>query len=300
MKRIQHKLALCLSVFLMLSLLTACSRAGQTGSASIPDASTVSASGPDASTPPGTQPKLPDVLEQVRGNVLDYSFKRNKGTGWSVFRIKSRLANRSNVGIMEVKYALTLRDKHGEELDEIIWSWKGQDTPIAPNGGVEDLAEGQTELSGKVKQIDLRVLEVVTEEERPPIHVPKAGEYLYQALSDPHIQEIEQNPPTSIKLWIDRGGAMNEAEITDSAEIDRLVEAFRRIRIHGETEEFVTDNYNGIAMTFADGESCFISLNLTNLEYNLYGNSHLYELDDFGDFWSLMNELTATVEDGYR
>lgn len=145
--------------------------------------------------------------------------------------------------------------------------------------------------------VRLSILSVKTAEELPPVHVPKAGEYLYQALDNEHVQNITGEMPVMFDLWIDRGGARSEGEITDPDTIRSLVDAFIKIRIREETDEFVTDNYNGFSMTFADGEQYSVSLNLYNLEYNIYGTYHIYRLGDFAEFWNLM--ILLTEDTGY-
>ena len=59
----------------------------------------------------------------------------------------------------------------------------------------------------------------------------------------------------------------------------------------------MTDNYNGVGFEFADGSQYYMSLNLNNLETSINGNMHMYELENFGPFWKLCNELADYPED---
>ncbi len=236
------------------------------------------------------------LLSGISAEVLEYSFTKNEKTGWSVFKINSRLENQTDAGLMKIGYELKLLDEDGEELDRIYWSWTGEEFPLTPGNSLENLSHGQIQIDKEVKQILIMVNSALTEEDMPPIHVPQPGEYVYQALNSEHLKNIANDPPVQFDLWIDRGGARWETSVTDPETIDRLVEALMRVRIFEETGIFVTDNYNGFSMTFADGSSYWVSLNLTSLEYFVYGNDHIYSLADFEDFWELMHELTEETD----
>ena len=237
-----------------------------------------------------------DILGGLSGEALDYSFERNEKTGSSVFHILCGLENSGSEAIMEIHYALTLLDVEGAELDEIKRTWNGQDTPLLPGEAIEHASGGQIKIDGEVADIRLSILSAATAEEMPPIHVPQPGEFLYQALDNEHIRNIDTEMPVMFRLWIDHGGDRSEAEITDPETIGTLVDAFMKIRIREETDESVTDNYNGFSMTFADGELCTVNLEMYALDYSIYGTQHLFRLDDFGSFWELMELLTEDAD----
>ena len=135
--------------------------------------------------------------------------------------------------------------------------------------------------------------EVNSSEGLPLIHLPQEGELLVKALSDQHMEHIKEDYPVKIEIRIDRSGNLSEATIKDKEMIRELVDSFSKIRIGKQTWEVVTDNYNGVAFTFSDDTEVRISLNLKNLEFPSYQGYQYYELDEFGEFWSKMIELTS-------
>ena len=127
----------------------------------------------------------------------------------------------------------------------------------------------------------------------PLIHLPQEGELLVKALSDQHMEHIEEDHPVKIEIRIDRGGDLSETTIKDKEMIRELVDAFSKIQIGKQTWEVVTDNYNRFVFTFSDGTEVIISLNLKNLELHSYHGYQYYELDEFDEFWNKMVELTS-------
>ena len=85
---------------------------------------------------------------------------------------------------------------------------------------------------------------------------------------------------------IDQGGYGRTATFTEGEELDRAVELLCGIQIGEESNEWVTDNYNWIGITWADGSHSGISLNLSNLEYSIHSSLHTYELEHLGEFWA--------------
>ena len=229
---------------------------------------------------------------QIEANVTHAEYKQNKKTGSVIFHIDTELQNNSNVGIMEIQYRLHFIDKDGEEMQTAYGTFNGQDTPLAPGKTVSHFRGGQFTAEREPADISVEVISALSEEELPPIYVPRAGDYVYQVLNDKNLENIKEEPPVAIKLWIDRGGARNEALLESPEEIVEFIDAFTQVRIREETNTFVTDNYNGLSMEFANGEYYWISLNLNNLEYQIYDTWHIFELSDDELFWQLMYGLT--------
>ena len=229
---------------------------------------------------------------QIEANVTHAEYKLNKKTGSVIFHIDTELQNNSNVGIMEIQYRLHFIDKDGEEMQTAYGTFNGQDTPLAPGKTVSHFRGGQFTAEREPADISVEVISALSEEELPPIYVPRAGDYVYQVLNDKNLENIKEEPPVAIKLWIDRGGARNEALLESPEEIVEFIDAFTQVRIREETNTFVTDNYNGLSMEFANGEYYWISLNLNNLEYQIYDTWHIFELSDDELFWQLMYGLT--------
>ena len=232
----------------------------------------------------------------VNAEVTEISFRKNKYYDNYLFSYECEFTNKAEIGIMEIQYKITVPDQTGEILREYTLTYNGQDTPITPGSSIKIDGGGYFEsgiLPEDVGDAAVTVLKVISEEEMPPVHLPEKGEYLYQAMHEPHLENIREEHPVEILAWIDHGGPRDVADITDPDTIDKAVDAFTKIRIGEETNEWVTDNYNGISMTFEDGTQIGISINLANLETSYYGVFHIYELDDFGEFWGMMAGLAA-------
>lgn len=236
-----------------------------------------------------------DPAGQIQSKVTNAEYKYNEITDSVIYQIDTELKNNSNAGIMEIKYRLHFLDKTGEEMETTEGVFNGQDTPLAPGKSTSHYRGGQFKAEGKPKDIRVEVLSVRTEEEMPPIYLPKAGDYVYRVLNDKNLENIKEEPPAAVKLWIDHGGARDEALLETPEEIASFVDAFTKVRILEETNIWVTDNYNGVSMEFSNGDYHWISLNLNNLEYVVYGNWHVYELTDDEDFWQQMYGLTKPV-----
>ena len=233
-----------------------------------------------------------DLLCQVAVEVTQCRYEKKKAMESVLYFLKTELSNHSDREIMEIKTGVKFYD---EQKNEIFSGWgiyNGQDTPIAPGGTATLEMSGRIEYPEEPSFCETTVLEVYTAEEKPPIHIPQKGELLYLELAEPHMTEITTKLPIQINLWIDCGGEISEAEIKDAETIAEIVDAFSAVRIGDETEESVTDNYNGMLFTFEDGTEIPISLNLKNLEYRVYNGIRIYELENFDTFWTLMNDLT--------
>ncbi len=229
---------------------------------------------------------------QIESTVLKTEYKLNEKTRSVIFSVDTELTNHSDIGIMDVKYRITFYDNDGNEMDSAFGHYNGQDTPVRQEESAVSHRAGQFTAENKPGSVSVEVLEVKTESEMPPVYLPKPGDYLYQALRDKNLENIREEPPVRIEMWIDHGGPRDEGIYTDPETIAQFVDAFTQVTIAAESDISVTDNYNGFAMSFANGEFYVVRLNLMNLEYNVYGTEHIYELDHFESFWRLMKTLT--------
>lgn len=239
-----------------------------------------------------------DLTREVEASAANTEYIYNEKTHSVIFRIETELTNNSDSCIMGIEYRICFLDENGEDLDHAAPKFNGQDTPLKPGDSTVHYRGGQFKSDVIPSGIRYEILNVKTEEEMPPIHVPKAGEFLYQALNDHNLHNIIEEPPVSVELWIDRGGARDEGILETPEEIAEFVEAFTKVRIESDNGEWVTDNYNGLSMTFANGETYHISLLLHDLEYNIYGEWHIYKLTDAEDLWKIMYKHTYPVNYG--
>ena len=116
------------------------------------------------------------------------------------------------------------------------------------------------------------------------------GDYLYQTLDDGKLAKIKEEPPVELSFHIDQGGYGRTAVFKEGNGLDQAVKLLCDIRIAEEAWEWVTDNYNWIMLTWEDGSSSFISLNLYSLEYYVHSNPHTYRLENLDAFWAYAAE----------
>ena len=201
------------------------------------------------------------------------------------------LKNISDKEIMKVVYQLDFYDKEQNLLFTINPAWNGIDTPLYHGESITFDYAFQEYTDSKPASVTITVTDVLDSVEVPPVHLPQPGEYLYEAINNDHIKNIKNDLPTRIEIVIDHGGDLETAVIEDKETIQKIVDAFTQVKIDAETEEWVTDNYNSIVFTFADSSNAYISLNLKNLEINVYNQVHIYTLENLSSLWSIMNEL---------
>lgn len=193
------------------------------------------------------------------------------------------ISNYTDNEIMKVAYKLIYLDKDGKELKSISDRFVGENTPIKPGETKEINDTFKTRLDGDLAMVDVKIEEIKDTKEMEPIHLPEKGKPLYKEYGSDLLASLDTNKPTKIELLIDHGGDQTTYTLTSQEDIDKAVAAFKKVTIGEETYEFVTDNYNWISFTFADGQEVFISLNLYNMEYSGY-EYHLYELDHLSEF----------------
>ena len=237
-----------------------------------------------------------DLSKQVIGGIQEIEYQVNEKTGYIIFRIKSELQNNSDQGIMEIQYLLRFFGNAGEEIIVSSCKFNGQDTPLKPGTSITNNCSGAFKGEREPDSVSIEISKVMTEDEMPPIYVPKAGDNLYQVLNNPNLENILEEPPVAVEMWIDHGGVEDEGVIESPEEIAEFVDAFTQVKIREETNIWVTDNYNGLIMEFANGDTYLISLNLHNLEYSIYGYEHIFTLMDAEPFWKFIAKSTHSTE----
>ncbi|MBR3311791.1 MAG: hypothetical protein IKG15_08250 [Solobacterium sp.] len=235
---------------------------------------------------PAVKTESDGILAQTKLSV------ENKKNGYTVFQLETEFLNTAeDQSLMQISYTILGKDASGNEVFTFHDAWNGQDTPLDP-GQTTTASFGFQQKTGKsVKTLEVTIDSSLTAEEMPPVHLPQPGEYLYKVHKSDYIRNMKEELPVRINIIIDHMGMQETADITDPETIRQITDAFTKITIDQETEEFVTDNYNSIAFTFGDAAEEYISLNLKNLEYSVYGTEHMYVLGNFGEFWSLINDL---------
>ena len=245
-----------------------------------------------------TEESIADVPECVSPEEIEIKpsfceFEKKEQMQSVIYRLEAELTNHSEQEVMEIRYQFRFFDHAGTEMFSGQGRYNGQDMPVQPGETVISEQSGRIELEKEPASWKFQVLEVCSSEEIPPIHLPQEGELLAEALSDVHFENITEEHPVKIEIWIDRMGDLSEAAITDEETIEKVTDAFSKIRIGKQTYEVVTDNYNGLRFCFEDGTETVISLNYRNLEYPVYHGYRYHELENFEAFWQLMTELTS-------
>ena len=235
---------------------------------------------------PKTDEPAGSVIQGVSAVLTSISEEHDSKNDFSMMDADVVIKNGSDTGIMYVRGKIFLYDSKGDVMFEYPFTFNGQDTPIAP--GEEKKLDILFRLpgAGGVKQASVIVIETKDETEMPPKHVPQQGEYLYQALNNEYINNMGTNRPVKITVIIDHGGDRSYAVYENSPELDDMIINFMKIRIGEESFTFVTYNYNSVVLEFSDGTEASVSLNLVDLEVNIYGTMRLFKLTDMGDFWS--------------
>ena len=219
--------------------------------------------------------------------TLDTAATMKTETGGFEYTFSGTIENISDEGIMQIVYTFALIDENGEEFRSFGEVYDGEDRALAPHtkygffhGGIK---WGKQSVPAAVK---IDISSVQTEDELPPVHVPQKGEFLYMALGDEKLERIKEEPPAELSFHVDQGGYGRTATFKNGETLDRAVELLCGIQIGEESGEWVTDNYNGIYLTWEDGSHTSISLNLNDLEYSIHSTIHTYELEHLDEFWS--------------
>ena len=237
-----------------------------------------------------------DAFQKVSASIETMEVKKNEKTNSTIFHIQTKITNGSDLDLSQVDYQFDCYDRDGNILDTFRFSWYGNDTALLPGTSVTDEKGFQKVLDGEAAKVTVSVTGTKTPEELPLVHLPVTGETMGDALNNEHLRHITEENPVHISIWIDHGGPREIAEISDGKTLKELSDAFAKIRIGNPSETFVTDNYNGVIMEFADGTKTGISLNLTNMELGVNNQWFYYELDNFGPFWQLCNDLAEFPE----
>ena len=228
--------------------------------------------------------------------TLNKATAKRTDTGGFDYSFSGTIENTTNQGIMQVVYTFALIDENGKEYRSFSEIYDGGDTAIASHEKIafshEGIRWGKQSVPAAVK---IGIKAVKTEKDLPPAHVPKKGEYLYQALGDEKLSRIKEEPPVELGFHIDQGGYGRTATFKEGAELDKAVELFCKIKIGEETDEWVTDNYNWISFTWKDGTYTVIRLNLHNLEWFIHEIPRSWKLEQLSDFWSYASDYL--VED---
>lgn len=203
------------------------------------------------------------------------------------YAFSGTIENTTDEGIMQVIYTFALLDKDGNEFRSFGEVYDGESESIPPHEKIDFALDGIKWGAEDVPaSVSVGVSTVMTETELPPEQIPQAGDYLYQILGDEKLANIKEVPPTELQFHIDQGGYGRTATFTKGKELDKAVELLCDIRVAGETDEMVTDNYNWIRLLWEDGSESYISLNLRNLEHFIHSSPHVYQLENLDVFWS--------------
>lgn len=229
----------------------------------------------------------PATLDGVTVSLEKATAVRNQKPEGFTYTFAGTLENNSDEGIMRVIYTFSLIDENGEVFRSFGKVYDGEDAALPPHATIDfnldDIKWGPQSIPAAV---EIGVSSVQTDTELPPAHLPRTGEYLYRALSDERLANIREEMPAELSFHVDQGGYGRTVSFKAGNGLEKAIDLFCAIKIGKESGEWVTDNYNWIEITWADGSRSGISLNLYNLEYYVHSSPHTYELENLDAFWS--------------
>ena len=229
----------------------------------------------------------PAELDGVTAELETATAVLSPGSGGYSYSFTGALENHTDEGIMQVIYTFTLLDEGGEAFRTFSKVYDGEDEALPPHTRMGFTHDGIKWGKQSVPAaVEIGISSVKTEAELPPAHVPETGDLLFRSLGDAKLANILEDKPAELSFHVDQGGYGRTATLGPGEALDRAVELFCAIRIGEESNEWVTDNYNWIGFTWADGSHTGISLNLDKLEYSIHSSLHVYELENLGPFWS--------------
>lgn len=236
--------------------------------------------------------KSSSSLDGITAEIKKVQTEVNKRNS-TIFDTEVKIINGSEKEVMKVDYDLMFFDKEGNELHTFRFSYMNPERPLKPGENAVDKCGFQQILEGKPSKVTVTVTGIHDIEEISPVRFPQKGEYLYKSLNDDNLANIDSSLPSAVFIRIDQGGYQRAADFCEEEDIRKAVELFTKIKIGNETNVAVTDNYNFVRFTFADGTEKVISLNLRNLEVSYYNEYRIYELDNFNEFWSFAESVVA-------
>ena len=238
--------------------------------------------------------------------VLNTSAERNQVTvtlksmicrarpGWIVLIPEETITNNSSEPIMRVRFLCRMHFPDSDKTETVSREWYGEETAVAPGNTITAKIPGfQLPHEMKPDRVSIEITEISTVSQLPPVRLPKAGDYLYQAMNDQRLAGIAEKPPVRITRVIDRMGMQTRTEFTAGKQLEEAVRAFMKIRISAKPGMFVTDNYNRIIFTWEDGSETVIRLLLKNLDYTVTGITHIYALENYEEFFRLNADFGA-------
>ena len=234
-------------------------------------------------------------LDGVTAEIENVRTKVNKRNS-TLFDTEIKITNGSEKEVMKVDYDLTVFDKAGNELHTFKFSYMDPEQSLKPGENAVDKCGFQQVLEGKPSKVTVAVTKIHGIDEISPVKFPEKGEYLYKSLNDDNLANIDASLPSAVFIRIDQGGYERVADLREEEDIRKAVDLFTEIKIGNETGVAVTDNYNFVGFTFADGTEKGISLNLKNLEVVFNSEYRIYELDDFDEFWSFAESVVVEVK----
>lgn len=96
-------------------------------------------------------------------------------------------------------------------------------------------------------------------------HAVQEGEFLYLALNDDRLANINTEPPQEMEIGIDQMGYVRTAVFTEEDGLKEALALFQEIRIGSPDAPDYTDNYNYIRLQWKDGSESVIHIDLNVL-----------------------------------
>ncbi|MBR4454761.1 MAG: hypothetical protein IKS32_00905 [Solobacterium sp.] len=235
----------------------------------------------------------------VYAAITELQIRRNRDS-WFTVQPRVIVTNRTEEALMRIDLELQAEDT-GETGQPVLHTvtWNGGDTPLVPGQNTEVMRTGFFHsFAGEPGRVTVKVTDVKTAAELPPVRLPKPGELLYLAAGNGRLAGIRENPPVCIQYVQDNNGAQTITEYRRGSGLEEALNRFCRIRIRKETELWMSDHYNRIILERADGSKDVIQLNGKNYEFRGNGSHHIYELDGLNDLLRVQGVKCAPMRRG--
>ncbi len=223
----------------------------------------------------------------VRVTLENVSYKKMNARDTLVL-MDVTVDNGTKKDLSEVFFAADYLDEKGNLIASGLHFYSEDEAVPAGGSAKKEESRFVMEFGGKTpSSVNVRVTSVKTTEERPLMHVPEQGEYLYQAMSDEKLANIRKEPPKEMEIGIDQMGYLRTAVFTAEDGLEEAVNLFTEIKIGSPDAPDVTDNYNYILFTWKDGSKSIIHIDLNVLTCEINGRYRTYDLENLGPLFAL-------------
>ena len=231
-----------------------------------------------------------DEKDGVKVTVENVSYKKMNARDTQVM-MDVTVTNHSGKDLSEIFFEADYLDAAGNVINTGTHFYSEDDPVRNGESAKKDECRFIMEFEGKTpSSLNIRVTGFKTLEEKPLVHVPEEGEYLYLAMSDEKLANILNEAPKEMEIGIDQMGYLRTAVFTEGDGLEEAVDLFTRIKIGSPDAPDYTDNYNYIRCVWEDGSASLIHIDLDVLSCSINGKYRTYELEELGPLFAMAYE----------